>query len=641
MKHRIPCQLLLAGLLVAGAFPVRATPSLGSWNPLFQGIDHAVGTNLPAGNMPNAHVVHVLRVDLTDPDLRLFSSPRLENYVLNAAETGGYTVTDFLKRHQLQVAVNAGLFTPQEYYLPAGTPMDIGGLAICEGIVVSEQEGPDNAATLAFSETNEPRIIAANWPAASTAGMWTAVSGSYPLLVNGVNLGAQYLNDRDFIHRTNPRTVMGFSRDPRRLYIVVIDGRQPGYSTGANDYESAAWLQFLGATDGVNLDGGGSSTLVVEDSTGQPRRLNRSSAVADSGRERTVGAHFGIYAKPVRGFLNDIAVEADDTFATVRWTTVAPATGSVAYGLDAVLGEKAEELAAAGTEHQVLLTGLSPSTRYYFRAQATEGGILHEAPVRTFVTTNHVQTIPLFGVDQVWRYAFQNLEGVPWTQPGYKDGDWAGSGPGLLWTDARGGARAGVEPAATAIPLDSGGTGFPYPTYYFRTRFEFPADPAGVSLRLTTYVDDGAVFYLNGAEIHRLRMDAAPAAIGYASLASGFGCSGDATCGELVELKVQDGVPLQRGTNVLAVEVHNYNARSPDTTFGMALEAAVPVVIRPVLELQREGSMLTLRWKRSGFALQRSASPAGPWTDVEGPVVSSPHAVSATGTAVFYRLRGL
>src|SRR5580765_2306550 len=101
---------------------------LSSWTPIFKGIEHAVGTNTPSASYPNLNVIHAIRVDLLDPDIQFFTSPRIANYQENKRETGGYTVSDFLRRNQLQLAINANLFDPQDYYLSAGTPMDIFGL---------------------------------------------------------------------------------------------------------------------------------------------------------------------------------------------------------------------------------------------------------------------------------------------------------------------------------------------------------------------------------------------------------------------------------------------------------------------------------------------------------------------------------
>ena len=59
-----------------------------------------------------------------------------------------------------------------------------------------------------------------------------------------------------------PRTAFGISADGRWLYGVVVDGRQPGYSLGADMYDLVRILKAAGAVDAINMDGGGSATLV-------------------------------------------------------------------------------------------------------------------------------------------------------------------------------------------------------------------------------------------------------------------------------------------------------------------------------------------------------------------------------------------
>ena len=60
-----------------------------------------------------------------------------------------------------------------------------------------------------------------------------------------------------------PRTALGYNADT--LFLIVADGRQPKYSTGLTLYELASILRDLGATEAINLDGGSSSTFVVND----------------------------------------------------------------------------------------------------------------------------------------------------------------------------------------------------------------------------------------------------------------------------------------------------------------------------------------------------------------------------------------
>lgn len=87
----------------------------------------------------------------------------------------------------------------------------------------------------------------------------------------------------------NPRTAAGIARvnGAQRLLLAVIDGRQPGYSAGMTLRQTAELLQSLGATRAINLDGGGSSAMVVRDrATGTLRVRNKPS---DATGERPVG----------------------------------------------------------------------------------------------------------------------------------------------------------------------------------------------------------------------------------------------------------------------------------------------------------------------------------------------------------------
>jgi Phosphodiester glycosidase/SPOR domain len=62
--------------------------------------------------------------------------------------------------------------------------------------------------------------------------------------------------------RRNPRTLAGVT-PWGRLLLVTVDGRRPGTSVGASFEESAAILRALGAREGVNLDGGGSTAMTI------------------------------------------------------------------------------------------------------------------------------------------------------------------------------------------------------------------------------------------------------------------------------------------------------------------------------------------------------------------------------------------
>ena len=91
----------------------------------------------------------------------------------------------------------------------------------------------------------------------------------------------------------HPRTAIGQTKDGRIL-LVVVDGRQPGYSVGMTTFEMALTMVRLGAVSAMQLDGGGSTTLAFEG-----RVLNRPS----DGRERAISTalmlqYLGAYLPP-------------------------------------------------------------------------------------------------------------------------------------------------------------------------------------------------------------------------------------------------------------------------------------------------------------------------------------------------------
>lgn len=83
----------------------------------------------------------------------------------------------------------------------------------------------------------------------------------------------------------NPRTFMGLDRSGKRAWLVVVDGRQKDYSMGMTLRQEAELMLALGATRALNLDGGGSSALVLRTPAGPLRTVNKPS---DAGTERAV-----------------------------------------------------------------------------------------------------------------------------------------------------------------------------------------------------------------------------------------------------------------------------------------------------------------------------------------------------------------
>ncbi len=102
-----------------------------------------------------------------------------------------------------------------------------------------------------------------------------AVGGGPRILRDG-NVSVEYERERlsrSFAEDRHPRTAVGYTQDQSVLFLVVVDGRQPGYSMGMTLEELAHFMRVrLGnfslskenAYQGLNLDGGGSTTMVVK-----------------------------------------------------------------------------------------------------------------------------------------------------------------------------------------------------------------------------------------------------------------------------------------------------------------------------------------------------------------------------------------
>jgi hypothetical protein len=111
--------------------------------------------------------------------------------------------------------------------------------------------------------------------------------GGFPLLVQDSTIVASIDTDgAEGFRGVNPRTVAGYAASGRRLFLVVIDGRQPGISVGTTTRATAELMRSLGAAHAVNLDGGGSTAMVLRDAgTGSTRLVNTPS---DAAGERPV-----------------------------------------------------------------------------------------------------------------------------------------------------------------------------------------------------------------------------------------------------------------------------------------------------------------------------------------------------------------
>lgn len=96
----------------------------------------------------------------------------------------------------------------------------------------------------------------------------------------------------------HPRTAVGITSNRSTMVWMVVDGRQPGYSEGVSEEELARLLLEQQCEQGINLDGGGSSSMWLRNAKSTLSTANRPS---DSGKPRPVPVVLNLLEQPSTG----------------------------------------------------------------------------------------------------------------------------------------------------------------------------------------------------------------------------------------------------------------------------------------------------------------------------------------------------
>jgi hypothetical protein len=234
------------------------SPQLDAQDGVF---DWQQGKSLNAGirfhrievEQPRKMVVHGVQVDTRTPGLRLHTTPRRAEWKEGMAETNRQTSRDFLRQSRARglatiLVVNADAFSPWPVPFDQPTPTDLAGLAVADGTLVSKGSGSPSL----VRRKSGTLTIEVTGPNFDPSDVDLAVSGFALCLDNGQPIAAG--------SDLHPRTGCGLCDKGRFLVLVAIDGRQPA-SLGATTEELGRWLKHFGAHRGINMDGGGSTTL--------------------------------------------------------------------------------------------------------------------------------------------------------------------------------------------------------------------------------------------------------------------------------------------------------------------------------------------------------------------------------------------
>jgi exopolysaccharide biosynthesis protein len=239
--------------------------------------------------LPRPMVIHLISVDTKSKNIGFLVTPPDSQ---SERPLKARTTSQFLTEFHVQIAVNGDGFTPwwshslADYYPHVGDPITPLGFSASNGDVYWKGENPSDVGiepTLYLSRQNT--LSFNNRP----GNVYNAISGDR-MLVEKNEISAD-LDDKEL----DPRTAIGINRNGRYLYIMVVDGRQPFYSEACTFRELAKLMKAQGAYYAMSLDGGGSSTLVIEGEDGLPKILNSPIDNYIPGRERPVGNHLGIF----------------------------------------------------------------------------------------------------------------------------------------------------------------------------------------------------------------------------------------------------------------------------------------------------------------------------------------------------------
>lgn len=241
---------------------------------------------------PRDLIIHIVEIDRTDPDLRFLVTP-------GDPESGqdyfARKTTTFMEENGLQLAINGDFFdpfyalTPLNYYPREGDPVDALAYAISDGELVSSAEHTKPVFCVLPDRVHfDPEIC----PEGTLQGM-----GGNPLFLIDGQYEDDLIQKRHYFRDPEPRAVIAADASGDTVWFVLIDGRQDGYSEGIGLQELTPILQEMGAAYALNLDGGGSVTLAIEDpQSGRTRILNAPIHTRIPLRERPIANHIGVYA---------------------------------------------------------------------------------------------------------------------------------------------------------------------------------------------------------------------------------------------------------------------------------------------------------------------------------------------------------
>jgi hypothetical protein len=285
--------LLSAPIAYFGLNYFRRPPQQPLTKALFEGVNY----QRIVRTTPRPMMVHVVTLDLNQSGVKPFITP--SNPAVQPDHTQARTASHFVNEFGLQLAVNGSFFykfreeTPWDYYPHAGDRVSAIGTTISNTKPYSTIK--EKYPTICFLAQHRAEIVAEG---TCPVGTKQAIAGNEIFLSHGQVTQQPTQWSRDWT-KPYPRTAIGLDRFRSKVWLIVIDGKQPLYSEGATVPELGAIATSLGIDTALNLDGGGSVTLAIATPNG-PMLLNSPIQTKIPVTERPIANHLGFYANPLR-----------------------------------------------------------------------------------------------------------------------------------------------------------------------------------------------------------------------------------------------------------------------------------------------------------------------------------------------------
>jgi Phosphodiester glycosidase len=284
--------ILALPLVMYGWLHFLRPPRTAEQRELFQGVLY----QRIARNTPRPVLIHLITIDLTAPGVKPFVTKGLSVKATDQTETQARTVPEFVNDFKLQLAINGSYFnpfhevTPWNYYPHSRHRANVLGQMISNGNIYSPVES--NWHVLCFAANNQAQIPGGE---ECPAGTVHGIAGAEILLRQG-KISKVFDSNID---KPYPCVVAAIDKQGKKLWLVLVDGKQPLYSEGITKSELTAFIMELGANTALLLDGGGSTTLAISTPSGA-KLLNAPIHTKLPMVARPVANHLGFYANAVK-----------------------------------------------------------------------------------------------------------------------------------------------------------------------------------------------------------------------------------------------------------------------------------------------------------------------------------------------------